>query len=489
MRSRWAIIIGCAAVLLGACGPGPVKRSAEQASSDAAFGWKTSTGRLEQGSLQVPVDYADPSKGTFTLNVVRRLATNPSKRIGSLLVNPGGPGFGGSELAQRAEVIYSLDILERFDIVGWDPRGTGLSEPHVDCITDYDHYYGEYDITPDNNTERKTIVDLAKEFAGACNAANADILQYVGTNNSARDIDAVRRALGEDTISYFGFSYGSVLGATWATLFPDTVRAAVLDGAADPNADPVQAAIQQSKGFEHTLTTFLAGCSANMDCPFYNNGAAEQAFDALMLQLDEQPIPGRDGRPPLTRAMAITAVAQGMYSSTLWPRLATVLSQAQAGDGSGLMGLYDQYYGRLADGTYGNELEAFQVITCMDSPTRLTVQQEDDASVLYRQASPRLAPGTTGAYGCVFFPPSVNPRMAVTGAGAGPILVMGTTGDAATPLDSTRAMAATLDDGRLVIVTADQHTGYNVNQCSRETIDRYLIDPLTQAPKDGTTCS
>ena len=190
---------------------------------------------VEQGYLEVPRDYSDPTAGTFRLYLVRHLA-DTADRIGSLLVNPGGPGFGGSILAMVADQVYGDDLIRSFDIIGWDPRGTGLSEPAVDCFDDYDHFYAGTDITPDDPAERQQLVDLAQELADSCVERSGDVLPYIGTNNSARDMDAIRQALGEDTISYFGFSYGSELGAVWATLFPDTVRAAVLDGAADPDA-------------------------------------------------------------------------------------------------------------------------------------------------------------------------------------------------------------------------------------------------------------
>ena len=190
--------------------------------------------------------------------------------------------------------------IERFDIVGWDPRGTGLSEPAIDCIDDYDRYFASTDITPDDDTERQEIIGLAEEFADQCVANNEDYFAFVGTNNSARDMNAIREALGEEQISYFGFSYGSELGATWATLFPETVRAAVLDGAADPNADGLEASLQQAAGFEGTLTTYLAQCSDDPQCAFHNGGDAEGAFDELMESLDEQPIPSVPGRPDVT---------------------------------------------------------------------------------------------------------------------------------------------------------------------------------------------
>ena len=202
--------------------------------------WTSLGDGIEEAQLEVPIDYANPDAGTFSLYLVRHLADDPTARIGSLLVNPGGPGFGGTYLAGTPSSIYSPDLLDRFDIVAWDPRGTGLSEPAIDCIDDYDQYYAGTDITPDDDAERQQIIDVAEDFADHCVENNEDIIQFVGTNNSARDMDAIRRALGEDEISFFGFSYGSELGGTWATLFPDTVRAAVLDGAADPTADELE---------------------------------------------------------------------------------------------------------------------------------------------------------------------------------------------------------------------------------------------------------
>ncbi len=444
-------------------------------------------GTVQTSSIEVPIDYSDPSKGTFDLFVARHLA-DPAKRIGSLLVNPGGPGFGGSDFAIYADQIYNQPLLEAFDIVGWDPRGTGLSEPAIDCIDDYDRFYASLDITPDDAAERAAIVGTAQDFADACVSKNTEYLPFVGTNNSARDMDSIRAALGEATISYFGFSYGSELGATWATLFPDTVRAAVLDGAADPTADSVESGKQQTVGFENTLASFLAQCSADSTCAFHSDGDAEGAFDALMQSLDDTPVPSQDGRPDVNLQVAVSGVAQAMYSDSLWPQLAEALAAAQDGDGSGLLALYDMYFGRGPDGSYENSLEAFQAIVCMDDSERLSVAQEDAIAPELTALAPRISPGTVGGYFCTFFPPATDPRVDITGVGAGPILVMGTTGDAATPLAGTKTMADTLEDGRLVIVDADQHTGYSVNQCSADVIDQYLLDPVANAPADGTEC-
>jgi pimeloyl-ACP methyl ester carboxylesterase len=450
------------------------------------IGWEEYSDGVETGTLVVPIDYSDPSKGTFELFLARHLATDPDERIGSLLVNPGGPGFGGSDYALFAEGVYSETLLEHFDIVGWDPRGTGLSEPAIDCIDDYDRYFASTDITPDTDEEKQQIVDLAKEFQELCIEKNGDFLLHVGTNNSARDMDSIRRALGEDEISYFGFSYGSELGATWATLFPDTVRAAVLDGASDPNADPLDSSLQQVRGFERSISTFLAQCSDDDGCAFHNGGDAEGAFDELMLRLDDDPIPTQPGRADATRKMALQAVAQAMYSDALWDDLEEALADAQDGDGSGLLALYDEYYVRNDDGTYDNSLEAFQTISCMDTEERPTVEEEDAEAGLFNEAAPRFSPHTTGGYFCSFYPRAPDPRVDVTGTGAGPILVVGTTGDPATPLESTENMAEALEDGVLLVVEADQHTGYHVNRCSVSTVDDYLVE--LDVPADGVVC-
>ncbi len=448
--------------------------------------WSELTDQVETAVLEVPVDYDNPDGPKFELFVARRLADDQDNKIGSLLVNRGGPGFPSAEFAIFADQIYHEPLLERFDIVAWDPRGAGESRPAVDCVDDYDHYFAGTDITPDDATESQELVDLAEEFADNCVENNAEFFKYVGTNNSARDIDSLRRALGEDEVSYFGFSYGSELGATWATLFPGTVRAAVFDGASDPAADSTEHSLQQAEGFEGTLTSYLAQCSDDPDCEFHNDGDAEGAFDALMLDLDEEPIPTVAGRPDLTRGMALQGVAQAMYGEEYWDQLSEALAAAQDGDGEGLLVLYDNYFQRRADGTWGNELEAFQTITCMDDAERRSVEEEDALVPQYHEVAPRFRPDTTGGYQCTFWPQSIDPRMEITGAGAGPIVVVGTTGDPATPVFSSRAMADTLEDGRFVVVDADQHTGYKVNDCIDDIIHGYLID--LQVPDEETEC-
>ena len=454
------------------------------------FNWKAcddsaSTTTVQCGTLQVPFDYNNPSAGTFTLYVKLLPAANPTLRIGSMMVNPGGPGFGGSSLADDASYYFSSDIIDHFDIIAWDPRGTGKSTPAVDCVDDYDQYFG-IDSPPDSPEEKQALIDASQAFNDECMNNSGEILPYISTQASATDMNSIRQALGEDKISYFGFSYGSELGATWATMFPQTVRAAVFDGAVDPQATSAQEGMAQAGGFEGQLTTFLAACSKNSTCAFYNGGKAEAAFDSLLLELDAKPLVVTKDRTPVTQGVAFTAVAQAMYSDSNWPQLEQALADAQQGDGAGLLKLYDDYYQRKDDGSYGNELEAFLAISCLDDPGATSVKEVEDAVQDFVAAAPRLGANFGYGYSCALWPVKPATKIDATGKGAGPIVVVGTTGDPATPLASTRKMAAALEQGILLIVEANQHTGYGANECINTAVDSYLID-LT-VPVNETTC-
>lgn len=469
-----------AVTLLASCGGGSSSSSDTNAPEVAATGgsieWKSCEDNttLKCAQFEVPYDYDNPDVGSFSLNLVMHEALDPTKRIGPMLVNPGGPGFGGAYLAESPSSYFGSDLIDVFDIVGWDPRGTGDSTPAVDCVDEYDPYFA-YDPSPDTDDEKNAIIQAAKDFVAECEKNNKDILPYISTNNSARDMDRIRSALGVDKITYFGFSYGSELGATWATMFPQTVRAAILDGAADPESDYVQGGLDQAKGFETELTKFLAKCSATPTCAFHNDGNAEDAFDELMIALDKNPLVAKTARAPVNQGVALTAVAQAMYSSTLWPTLEQALADAQAGDGKELLVMYDDYFQRSYDGTYGNELEAFNAIMCLDDPGPKTVDGVDAYIPEFEKVAPRLASSFSAGYICAFWPTDIDERVKVTGKGAGPIVVIGTTGDAATPLQSSRNMAQTLEDGRLIVVTDNRHTGYGSNQCVVDAANDYLI--------------
>lgn len=497
LRFTTAITCGALVLALAAC------TSSDQSNNDAQNTSESSTpyaagsinwaacpdtapeSVVQCGNLEVPFNYDNPDAGSFVLYIKRRQASQPSERIGSMLVNPGGPGFGGSSLADDASYYFSETLLNHFDIIGWDPRGTGLTTPAVDCVDSFDEYVG-LDSPPDTPEEKQALIDASQAFNDKCEENAGSILPYISTRASAADMNSIRLALGEEKISYFGFSYGSELGATWATMFPNTVRAAVLDGAVDPLSTSTEEGMAQAGGFEQQLNTFLAQCSKKVTCEFHNNGNAEGAFDSLLLDLDANPLVVSTTRTPVTQGVAFTAIAQSMYSDSYWPQLQSALANAQRGDGAGLLALYDDYYQRKSDGSYGNELEAFLAISCLDDPGASSIEEVDASVDAFIAAAPRLGANFAHGYSCVLWPVKQAEKVVISGKGAGPIVVVGTTGDAATPLSSTRKMAKALEGGVLLIVEADQHTGYGTNNCIITKVDNYLID-LT-VPVNETTC-
>ena len=440
---------------------------------------------VECGNIEVPFDYADPEQGSFVLYVKKHNAASPADRIGSMMVNPGGPGFGGSSLADDAQYYFSQDLIDRFDIIAWDPRGTGESTPAINCVDTFDEYFG-LDSPPETPDEKQALIDASQAFNDKCAENSGTILPYISTQASAQDINSLRLALGEEKVSYFGFSYGSELGTTWATMFPETVRAIVVDGAVDPNASSTEEGMNQAKGFEGQLATFLKQCSEKTTCAFHNDGDAETAFDKLVLDIDTTPLEVSKDRTPVTQGVLFTAVAQAMYSDYYWPQLSEALSEAQNGDGKGILQLYDDYYQRKDDGTYGNELEAFLAISCLDDLGASSVEDVDSHIEDFIAAAPRLGGNFAYGYSCALWPVKQASKVTITGKGAGPIVVVGTTGDPATPLDSTRKMALGLEKGMLIVVDANQHTGYGANSCVVKAVDDYLIK-LT-VPANETTC-
>jgi pimeloyl-ACP methyl ester carboxylesterase len=452
-----------------------------------AIDWRSCKSGLQCATYAVPLDYSDPSKGSIDLYVKRRPASKPSERVGSLFVNPGGPGVPGTELVDQAKLQFSTDLLDHFDIISWDPRGTGRSS-QVDCVDNLDPYFGDLDPTPDDDAEKQALLDSAKQWAAACMAKEATLLPHISTQDAARDMDQLRQALREDKTSYFGFSYGSDLGAVYATMFPEHVRAMVLDGASNPNADYKQDALDAVKGMEASLDAALADCAGNESCRFYNGGQPEKAFDELAVALDQHPIVVSRDRPAVGHGVFYYAIISALYDESFWPVLMDALADAQNGNAKALLGMYDDYLQRNSDGTWSNEFEALVAINCLDDPG-----PQGDPSVVdglaaeLEAVAPRL--GAWAAYGdlCMYWPVPAVPKLRVTGAGAGPIVVVGTTGDPITPLESSRQLAEDeLEDGHLVTVVAQRHTGYGVNQCSVNAVDGYLIDLVV--PDEGLVC-
>ena len=495
-RQHFSVVAVVGLLSLAACGGTSISSDTTVNSLDTtttfvvnAIEWKACEGststEVECGNIEVPFDYANPDQGSFVLYVKKHNAASPADRIGSMMVNPGGPGFGGSSLADDAQYYFSQDLIDHFDIIAWDPRGTGESTPAVNCVDTFDDYFG-LDSPPETPEEKQALIDASQAFNDKCAENSGTILPYISTMASAQDINSLRLALGEEKVSYFGFSYGSELGTTWATMFPETVRAIVVDGAVDPNASSVQEGMNQAKGFEGQLTTFLKQCSEKTTCAFHNGGKAEDAFDKLVLDIDTTPLEVSKDRTPVTQGVLFTAVAQAMYSDYYWPQLSEALNAAQGGDGKGILQLYDDYYQRNTDGTYGNELEAFLAISCLDDPGATSAEEVDLHIEEFITAAPRLGGNFAYGYSCALWPVEQADKVTITGKGAGPIVVVGTTGDAATPLESTRKMALGLEQGILIVVDANQHTGYGANNCVVKAVDEYLIK--LKVPANETTC-
>lgn len=448
--------------------------------------WEDCAGGLECTTFEVPYDYENPSIGTFRLPVTRHLANNLSERIGTLLINPGGPGAAALDYVAYADQIFSNSIVDRFDILAWDPRGVGQSDPHIDCVDSMDDYFG-LDPSPDDESETKLLTSGAEAFATACMTRSGEFLPYVSTMNTASDMDVLRRALNEEQISYLGFSYGTSLGATWATLFPETVRAAVLDAAVDPTKGYVDDLLLQAGGFESSLNAFLTKCNATK-CSFMKVGeSAEDAFDRILLSLDQNPIANESDRTFTNQGVAQTGIAGALYGDYQWPQLESALSAADLGDGQPLLILFDEYFSRDSSGLTDDSLDAYFGISCLDRDEPITPDQVLNLKSGLQDIAPRLGAGwIQEMLICANWQVEPQGGITVSANTEHRIVVVGSTGDAATPLEGTRNMVTALGRARLVISPLEQHTTYGSDVCVTKIVDDYLLN-LTDGP-DITTC-
>lgn len=478
---------------LTACGGGGSTSAATTGGSSGSTGadslhWSSCHKRFQCAHLTVPLDATHPGQGTISLALIRLPAGQASRRIGSMLVNPGGPGVAGSELVLAADSVWPTSIRDRFDIVSWDPRGTGDSSP-VDCVDNLDATFS-LDATPDSPAARQALVDAAKAFDAGCEARSGKLLAHISTVDTAGDMERIRVALGDERMTYFGFSYGSELGATYATLHPDRVRAMVLDGAISPDTDTVGTIRLQAKGAEVALDDFLADCSRRTSCAFHNGGDAAGAYDRLMAALDARPIAASEApasRPLVGQGVAAIAVTQALYSTDYWPNLAQALADAAQGDGAALLSLYDDYLERNDDGTWSNSLEDFEAISCLDDPAPHDLSTYDALFAELRQSTPRI--GVFDAYDlfCAFWPVPSQPGPAVDATGAPPILVVASTRDPYTPYDASVRLAQQLKVGVVLTRDGDGHTAYGQgNGCIDQAVDAYLLEG--RLPTSGTVC-
>ncbi|SEG80075.1 TAP-like protein [Nonomuraea solani] len=495
--------------------------------------------------MRVPLDHGAPGGERVELAVIR-LPARGGQRIGSLVLNPGGPGSSGVEYARAARIVVSEEIRERFDVVGFDPRGVGGSAP-VECLGDEElDTFFSLDASPDSAAERTDLETGARRFAEGCRRGAGRLLPYLGTVDVARDLELLRQALGDQKLTYLGKSYGTFLGAVYADMFPGRVRALVLDGALDPAASRARLNSDQAVGFEEALRAYAAECLREAGCPFRSrdvDGAVAEV-GRLLRRTDERPLPGdgrrpdgrpspgsgrrtdgrpspgsgrrtdgrpspgsgrrtdgrpspgdgrhRDGRPlpgggrEVTQALATLGLLTPLYDRELWPELTETLRQAFHGDGRMLLHNADQLIGRDEDGTYSNQSEANMAINCVDGTHPADYEREAAAS---SARAPRFGPSIMwSSLPCAYWPaPATFDSHPLTAHGAPPILVLGTRRDPATPYRWARALAGELESGVLLGFEGDGHTAYfNGSPCVDGAVERYLVTGA--APEDGTVC-
>lgn len=457
----------------------------------AALRWSSCSDGFECATLRVPLDDAKPKGRKITLALVRVRARNPERRIGSLVINPGGPGASGIDYLTigGGAASFPNEVRDKFDIVSFDPRGVGQSAG-VRCREELDSYYA-LDFEPDDDAERQALLAGNVELAQSCQRRNATLLPYVSTQRAARDLDRIRAALGERKLTYLGYSYGTYLGALYAAQFPKRVRALVLDGAVDPALSASDQQVQQAVGFERALELFLADCAARSSCAFYSRGRPDQAYDALRARVEVSPLPAE--RAGKGRKLHGTEFDIGMAlllygGKNAWPQMARDLATAASGDGSALLFDSDQYTGRNEDGTYDHFQDAFYAIGCLDGPD---VGGLDGLRAIEARAAieaPRLGPSIVNAsMPCAVWPVATRPAPLPRGTGAPPILVLSTTDDPATPLAWAQGLSTELESATLVTVEGSHHTAFGrSNRCIDELTTRYLVD-LT-VPAVGKEC-
>ncbi|MCP2342913.1 alpha/beta hydrolase [Actinomadura rupiterrae] len=453
--------------------------------------WKSCGSGMECADIKVPLNYSEPSRGEISLAAIRLPAEDKSQRIGSLLTNPGGPGGSGVDFVRQTGRAFDDKLRQRFDIVGFDPRGVGKSAP-VRCMTgpELDRFFGT-DTSPDDQREVDTLASESRQYAQACKTKASNELPYVGTASAARDMDVLRAALGDQKLTYYGASYGTYLGATYADEFPTNIRALVLDGAIDPRTSSTDMLIEQAKGFETALRAFAADCAKQGDCPLGTDPDAGVAkIGALLKQTDRTPLRNSRDSRQVTESWTAMGIATALYAKETWPFLRQALSSAfTRGDGTLLMTLADQMVERKPDGTYSNQTDANMAVNCVDKPNPADVATYKKSADQAAQSSPRFGPFVVwGGLPCVYWPVQTKqqPRP-VNAKGAPPILVIGTLRDPATPYKWAQGLASQLSSGRLLTLDGDGHTAYlQGNPCITAATDDYLVKGTP--PKKDTVC-
>jgi len=443
------------------------------------------------GKIAVPIDYSQPDGAGATLALIRFPATG--EKIGSLIINPGGPGESGIEAAASLVEGLAPEVRQRFDLVGFDPRGVGASTPALWCNSDADNDKLRADPMVDyspGGVER--IEGLTKEFVQRCvDKMGNDFLANIGTASVAKDLDALRAAVGDEKINYLGYSYGTRIGAAYAEAFPEKVRTMVLDGAVDPNADPIQADIDQAEAFQNAFNDYAADCAKDSDCPLGTDPAkAVEVYRDLVDPLVDKPLKTKDPRG-LSYSDAIVGTIMALYSPNLWRHLTQGLSEMTKGRGDTMLALADMYMRRDPQGRYTNATDARIAVNCVDQPPIKDREKVVDEDRRLREVAPFMSYGDFTGHAplstCAFWPvpPTTTPH-AASAPGLPPTLVISTTGDPATPFQAGVDLAKQLG-AVLLTFNGTQHTvAFQGEQCVDDYVAAYLVD--LKLPPPGATC-
>lgn len=447
---------------------------------------------LECSRVQVPLDYAAPGGRTAEVAVLKRPAEDPAVRIGSLVVNPGGPGGSGTATAAAlTDRVAGSELGRRFDLVGFDPRGVAASRPALECRTDAEIDAERLDLDVDTSPAGVATTEAEdRAYAQQCaDRVGLDVLANVGTRDVARDLDVLRAVLGDEQLTYLGYSYGTQIGTEYAEQFPDRVRALVLDGAVDPGQDFVEKLVNQGAGFQQAFDAFVRWCLDRPRC-WLGDAPAEQAparFQELIRPLLQGPLPVGDR--VLSYEDAITGTQQALYSDQFWQFLDQGLRDLGEGRGELLLQLADIYLQRSPQG-YSNSEDAFTAIRCVDTPPVDDPERSREAERRFREAAPFLDDGNPASSArdvCAFWP--VEPTSAPAPPqvdGLPQVLVVSTTGDPATPYQAGVELAGQLG-GRLLTYEGDQHTvALEGVACVDDAVTGYLVE--LRLPPDGTRC-
>lgn len=436
--------------------------------------WSTSADEAGQSAtLLVPMNRS-VDDGTQVALALRRYPASGTKR-GSIVLNPGGPGASAVDyLDDFVDTSLGQRLRAHFDLLAFDPRGVGYST-QVRCADDPLPYVA-IDKNPQTAFEYRSMVDVIQDYNARCAAMSGELLKHVSTMDVVRDMELIRLALDEGPLNYIGFSYGTRIGALYADTYPQNVRAMVLDGVSPPSLTLLELTLGQTEGYEKSLNAFLAACARNSACRF-GDGNPEHALTVLLANLKQQALPAGTNQV-LTYGAAHYALMLGTYGEFYWEWLEDALAGAQEGDGSELLAMTQHYFMRNSDGSYPNAVDVFYAVNCLDSAAPSAAEIQSQLAGVSAKYPFFGAMMMNDMLYCTYWPvPSRPPYGKTRATGAPPIMVVGTTGDPATPYAWSQRLATELDASFLVTFEGEMHTAGGASTCVDARYEQYLLSP------------